>query len=263
MNEKHNGSGKNGSGENGDNKEEDKVIHFPTLAERDRIEREKREKEQQWQAAYRAQQKAAAPSFFNRDRIPPATGFLALTIIALHILLTFFISAPLRFDLYTALGFIPGQFTGELPWRWWALITPLTHTLLHGGWMHIGFNAIMLLALGTAFEQRFGPRRFIAFYALCAIGGAALTLILNPFSMTPVIGASGAISGLFAATILMFYEQGMFGPLTGRLARFGPWPVIGLWILIFTFIGILSGGHIAWQAHLGGFLTGLAIYRIL
>lgn len=261
MDNKHNGSGAGGNGQ------DDKIVRFPTLAERDRIEREKRQKEEEWQKAYRAQkkreQKAAQTPFFNTGRIPPLTGGLVLAIVVVHVALNLVISAPLRFDLFTTFGFIPGRYTGAVAWDAGAWLAPLSYTFLHGGWLHLGFNTVMLLALGTAFERRYGLRKFGLYYIACALGGAALTLILNPSSAAPVIGASGAISGLFVAILFIFFEQGMVGSRMGKFARYGPWPVIVFWVGIFSLIGLISGGNIAWQAHLGGFLTGMALFKII
>lgn len=254
MSGKHNNRG-NGSG-NGHDKDEGKIVSFPSLAERDRIEREKREKEQEWQAAYKKRRKAAMPPFINTDRIPPFAGALTAAMLLVHLVLYLAMGGAERLQAIYMFGFMPAVFTGATEWSAWALITPVTHIFIHGGWMHVLVNAVMMLALGLAFEKTAGTRAAVVFFALCVLGGALFYVILSPFSTAPVIGASGGISGLFAAMLLMFHDQGRLPP-----GKYGPWPIIGFWLILFLAMGFMSGDNIAWQAHLGGFLTGIVLYR--
>jgi len=102
----------------------------------------------------------------------------------------------------------------------------------------------------------------IKFYFLCGAAGAIIYFALNPSVSYPVIGASGSISGLFAAALMIMYEQGRLGALTGKLANKGPWPIIFIWAAVMSFIGIIFNG-IAWEAHLGGFLLGAILYHLM
>ena len=120
----------------------------------------------------------------------------------------------------------------------------------------------MGLALGTFVEKMFSTPTTIKFYFLCGMAGALIFFILQPFDYAPMIGASASISGLFAAAILMMYEQGRFGMLPPKLAKKGPWPIVFIWAAIMTLIGIIGGG-VAWEAHLGGFLTGAILYHLM
>ena len=248
-----NGSSHNGSG-NGHDKDEDNgkdVIEFPSLAQRDRIRKEKRAEEEKIRAAYRKQNKVP---FFNVSKIPPATKILFGAIFAVHILTLIFLDNIGQFDLIRTAGFTPGTFTGEAPWQWSALATPFSYIFIHSDWMHIGFNSVMLLALGVFFEREFGTRRMVFFFLACGLLGAAFYLAINPFSTTPVVGASGSVSGLFGVTLLMMHERGAMG----RMGRYGPWPLIAIWLFLIVGLGAFAGGgNVAWQAHLGGFLGGL------
>ena len=161
-------------------------------------------------------------------------------------------------EIFSLLGFTPGQYTGAVPWDNAAWIAPLTSLFLHGSWMHIAFNLVMLLAMGTNFERNFGTRRTAIFYFASGLAGCLTCLAFSPSSAEPVIGASGAISGIFGVTFLMLNERGVLG--TGTFRK--PLPFILLWIALIVGTGMLLGGNIAWQAHLGGFLGGLALFTL-
>lgn len=233
-------------------KDKGDIIKFPTLAERDRQRREKERQEKAWRKEYK---KNTQVPFFNTAKIPPATRIFFAVFILVHLLSLFFLDDPGRYDLHLKAGFVPGVFTGESPWSWSALLTPLSYIFIHSGWMHVGFNGVMLLALGVFFEREFGTRRMVFFFFSCGLLGALFYFVLNPFSIVPVIGASGSISGLFAVTLLIMHERGLMGPMGRR----GPWPLIGIWLLLIVGMGVLGGGNVAWQAHLGGFLGGLLL----
>lgn len=223
-----------------------KILRFPTLAERDRARKEKA-----------AQDRAAAPRqpFFNTGNIPPFAKYLfaviALTNAAMFLLLDD--AGLLR--VYYMFGFVPGYYTGAAgAFPLTALFGPLTHMIVHGGWMHLFFNLAMGLPLTMAFERQYGTRLAILFFLICGLAGVLLFFVFNPFSTMPMVGASGAISGLFAALILMLARMHAPAP-----RRFGPWPLIGFWLLFMIGTGLASGGGLAWQAHLGGFLTGIGL----
>jgi membrane associated rhomboid family serine protease len=237
----------------------EKVVKFPTLAERDRIRKKQEREENEWRKAYRKQN---SEPFFNFDNIPPFALYISIAYVAIHLITTLFMGDIARFSLINQWGFVPSAFTDSGGFDLLRLLTPITYNFLHGDWTHIGFNVLMGLALGTFVEKMFSTPTTIKYYFLCGLGGVLIFFAFNPTSDAPVIGASGAISGLFAAALLMMYEQGRLGRLTGKLANKGPWPIIFIWAGIMSFIGIAFGG-IAWEAHLGGFLTGALLYRLM
>src|SRR4029079_9506149 len=108
-----------------------------------------------------------------------------------------------------ALAFIPARYSGFaelLPGGQIASATSfLTHTLLHGDFVHLGLNAAWLVAFGGAVANRVGSVRFLLFFAFCAIAGAATFLAFNPRQMVPMVGASGAISGLMGGTMRFLF----------------------------------------------------------
>lgn len=245
-----NGKKTNGSG-NGHDKDhsikESSIVRFPSKNER-------RKKE-----ALRL--RAAAPKkepFFNYGQIPLFTRLILLIFVVVQIGMML-VPEELRTQIVYTFGFVPAYFTGMLkPFPYGAALSPVTHIFIHGGWMHLAFNAVMAVSLGVFFEREFGTRRTVIFFFACGLAGALVYFALNPFSEVPVIGASGSVSGLFGALIMLLGKRGGLG----RRTR-GPWPLIAFWVLFMVLTGSLSGGGIAWQAHIGGFLSGIALFYLM
>lgn len=145
----------------------------------------------------------------------------------------------------------------------------LSYMGLHNDWTHLVINCCWLLAFGPVVARRLGSALFLVFFLVCGLAGALAFLAFNWGSPIPVVGASGAISGLMAAALRMLPGQAPWvEPDSAPLA-----PLFSRQILIFTAvwaaINLLAGvtglgfggesGLIAWQAHLGGFLAGLLL----
>lgn len=191
--------------------------------------------------------------------VPPYTKYLLGLLVAIHLIITFALSEEQAYWVYTHLGFIPGRFTGSAFFEPLALITPLTHLFLHGSWLHIAMNSVMLLAFGSGIEKWIGGKKMLVIFFVCGLCGMLAHLALNFNSVQPIIGASGGLSGLFAAALIMLNRQ--HNMVKGK---YGFWPLIGLWVgisIIFGFIGSPDGGEIAWAAHVGGFLGGFALVK--
>jgi membrane associated rhomboid family serine protease len=182
-----------------------------------------------------------------------------------------------------AFSFIPARLGGGTPIpmipgsQAWSF---LTYAFLHANAAHVLFNSLWLLIFGTV-----GALRFLLLSSLSAIGGALATLALHWGEGVIVVGASGAVSGLMAAAVPVMYGRGMrWGtPLAGDPHYAQPLPFGGLlhhrgaliFMVIFVIITLLSGATgylgnsfvpgstIAWEAHLGGFATGLAGFYVL
>jgi membrane associated rhomboid family serine protease len=140
---------------------------------------------------------------------------------------------------------------------------------LHGDLAHLAINSLWLLAFGPIVARRFGAGLFLAFFLVCGVTGAAVHLAFNWGSAVPVIGASGAISGLMAAALRMLPGQAPWSnPNAAPLA-----PVFSRAVVMFTLvwaaINLVAGltglglggasGQIAWQVHMGGFGAGLLL----
>jgi membrane associated rhomboid family serine protease len=148
-----------------------------------------------------------------------------------------------------------------------ATLTLLTSMFLHGGLMHVGGNMLFLWIFGNNIEDVMGHGRFIVFYLLCGVVAAYAHALTAPDSPVPMIGASGAISGVLGAYLLLFPRARVltlipFGIFTRMEYIPAAW-LLGFWIALQFFNGTLSwgrgGGGVAWFAHVGGFLAGMAL----
>ena len=195
--------------------------------------------------------------------LPPATKYLLILIISIHLALSFGVSDETHGYILFNYGFTPAIWTGQSAYGFDmnALVSPLSYIVLHGGFMHLFMNAAMLMAFGAGVEKWMGAKRFILFFFLCGIAAAFVEMIIHPFSGFPVIGASGAESGLFAAILILLQRQGQLP--TGK---YGIWPFAAFWIILSVVLGFvggqLMGGEIAWAAHLGGFIAGFALLKL-
>ncbi|MFA7342376.1 MAG: rhomboid family intramembrane serine protease [Candidatus Methanomethylophilaceae archaeon] len=151
------------------------------------------------------------------------------------------------------------------PLQAWTL---LTHMFLHADVMHLLFNMLFLLLIGTQLESRVGKGRFLAIYFL---GGLLAALTQSFMQWTPLglqsdsimVGASGAISALMGAMLMLYPRDEIpffLGPLF--LPRVKVWLSVGTWFLLQgLFLITASGGGVAYAAHIGGFIAGAAIAR--
>ncbi len=168
-------------------------------------------------------------------------------------------------------GAVPAAlFGGESPSALPPTVTLFTAMFVHGGFMHVGGNMLYLWIFGNNVEDAMGHGRFIVFYALCGVAAAYAHALTAPTSGVPMIGASGAISGVLGAYLLLFPHArvltliplGFFTRLVYVPAGF----VLGFWIVIQLLSGSLSlgrgGGGVAWFAHVGGFLAGMALVHV-
>jgi hypothetical protein len=151
-------------------------------------------------------------------------------------------------------------------------LTVLTSMFLHGGWLHLAGNMWYLWIFGDNVEDRLGHSRFLLFYLLAGIVAASLHCVFNPASQLPTVGASGAIAGVLGAYLVAFPHARVVTlvPLFPffQVLALPAVLVLGLWILMQFFSGALSlgsgtGGGVAWWAHIGGFVFGLVVMRLL
>ena len=193
--------------------------------------------------------------------ILPVTKYMLAVFIAIHLVVVFLLSDNSLNWLYTHLGFIPGRFTGTAIFEPLALLTPLSHVFLHGSWLHLAMNSVMLLAFGSGIERWIGGRKMVGVFVVSALFGVGAHFALNSASIFPVIGASGGLSGLFAVALIMLNR---FNP--NMSGRYGMWPLILSWVgisVIFGVIGSPDGADVAWAAHVGGFLGGFVAVKLL
>jgi membrane associated rhomboid family serine protease len=171
-------------------------------------------------------------------------------------------------------GFIPAVLFGdaELPADLAVLpaaATVFTSMFLHGGLMHLAGNMLYLWVFGNNIEDNLGHGRFLVFYLLCGIAAAMAQALPDPASEVPMIGASGAISGVLGAYLILFPHARVhviipFGFLFLHTIRAG-W-LLGFWFLFQLLSGLFSSsaeGGVAWWAHVGGFVAGMALILVM
>lgn len=163
-------------------------------------------------------------------------------------------SGTLRRGAFMLAGFWPGLLSGWDPiWPGQPALMFVTYALLHGGLMHMIFNMLILVHLSRETVARVGSWGFVLFFALTSAGGGAAFWLLSS-NPGPMVGASGAVFGLFGATMFWDFQRrrALDAPLNPvwRLA-------LGL-VAMNVILYLMVGGYLAWQAHLGGFLAGWA-----
>jgi len=194
-------------------------------------------------------------------RTTPIVNWLLIAVCTITFLWQ--ISGGYRFFIYTlyTYGLIPARLMmGE------GYYTLLTNMFLHGGWMHLLGNMFFLYIFGDNVEDACGHVKYLIFYLICGVAASLLWLITSWGAQYPAVGASGAISGVMGAYFVLYPEARI-----RALVRFGFfWQIVslpaylmlGLWFLyqfLLALIPINLG--VAYWAHVGGFITGLALGR--
>ena len=150
-------------------------------------------------------------------------------------------------------------------------VTILTAMFMHGGWMHILGNMVFLWAFGPEVEDAMGPLRYLAFYLLGGLAATLAQIVAMPSSTVPNLGASGAIAAVMGAFLITYPRDQIKTVLFfGWFARITFVPaalLIGLWFVIQLFSGVgavaaVDTGGVAYMAHVGGFIFGLATARV-
>ena len=149
-------------------------------------------------------------------------------------------------------------------------MTVFTSMFLHGGVLHLAGNMLYLWIFGNNIEDAMGHARFVLFYLLCGVVAVFAHAVTAPNSTVPMVGASGAISGVLGAYLLLFPTARVLvliplGFVT-RLVHVPALIVLGFWIVVQFLNGFFSldgpGGGVAWFAHIGGFLAGLVLIKV-
>jgi membrane associated rhomboid family serine protease len=229
--------------------------------------------------------KSSEPIF----NVPGVVVALLAVFAGIHALRAFVLGREQDLDLLLLFAFIPARYDtsllleGSLPGGFAAQIwTFISYAFIHADIAHLGMNSLWLLPFGSAVARRFGTSRFLIFFAVTAAGGAILHLATHAGEIFPVIGASASVSGLMAAaTRFAFQPQGPITfwqryderayhtaalPLLSALRDPRILTFLAVWFGLNLLFGIGSlslagnGQSVAWQAHIGGFLTGLVLF---
>jgi membrane associated rhomboid family serine protease len=180
-------------------------------------------------------------------------------------------SGPAESAAFTAqMGVIPFEIThlsdAVSPTPIPLYLTPVTAMFLHGGWVHLGGNMLYLWVFGNNVEDRLGHLRFLFFYLFCGLIATFAHIASAPDSLAPLVGASGAIAGVLGAYLVCFPRARVlvlfWFLIFIRFVRVPALIVLGFWFLIQVMNASAdagSQGGVAWFAHIGGFLAGVAL----
>ena len=219
--------------------------------------------------------------------LPPAVLWLAIAFAAVHVARQF-MSAEADYWTLLAFAFIPARYgpaaellPGGLAACFWS---PVSYAFLHADFVHLLVNLVWMASFGGALARRFGTARFLLLSAVAAVAGAGVHFLSHADDEALVIGASGAVSGMMAATARFAFSPG--GPLAGGGREpaaytqpaetlstvFTSTRALGfilVWFAVNLLFGLAGGltpgvsGPIAWEAHIGGFLAGLFLFSYL
>jgi membrane associated rhomboid family serine protease len=217
--------------------------------------------------------------------VPGSVTIVLGILVAVHIVLST-LAEDWGTWLTLALAFIPARYSGyaeAIPGGSLATVTSfLTYAFVHGSMFHLIINSAWLLAFGGAVANRLGSVRFYLLSALCAAAGAAVFLVFNFGLLAPMVGASGAVSGLMGGTMRFLFgaldtdgfrglrdnpAQVPLAPLAQSIADRRVLLVTGAFLFA-NFLGVLglggvSAGGIAWEAHVGGYFAGFLLIGFL
>jgi membrane associated rhomboid family serine protease len=218
------------------------------------------------------------------------TPYITLAFIGLNVIMWLWVQGagaalPLARSV-CELGLIPGELTGSLPpgtafpigEGLVCLTDPgrqvtnvFSSMFLHGSWLHLLGNMWFLWIFGNNIEDSMGHARFVVFYLVSGIAAALMQVFADPASGTPMVGASGAISGVMGAYLILYprvrvYTLVPIGFFITSIAL-PAWTMLLYWVGIQVFSGVATGlsgakGGVAFWAHVGGFVAGIVLIKI-
>jgi len=205
----------------------------------------------------------------NPSRRPPVATVAIIVLNVLVFALEFIVPSSMLNEMASTWGLVPRRLVSLEPM---AFLTLFTSMFLHSGLAHLLGNMLYLWIFGDNIEGVLGTLRFIVFYLLCGIGAALGQTVVNPSGTVPMIGASGAISGILGSYLVLYpraeVETLLFLGYFVRLVRLPTLVVLGSWIFTQLLSGVLSlgvraAGGVAWFAHIGGFAAGVMLISLL
>ena len=168
--------------------------------------------------------------------------------------------------LVYGLGVIPAVLTGsaELPAQLAMadpLVTLISYQFLHGGFMHLAGNMLYLWVFGDNVEDSMGHARFLAFYLVCGVLAGLAQVAINPTEATPLIGASGSISGVLGAYLILHPKARVLVPIVFIPVYLPAWLLLIVWFgfQFFSAFGGPAAENVGWWAHIGGFIAGAVL----
>lgn len=202
----------------------------------------------------------------------PGIVLAAIAICAIvHLVRVYALDFEQDLELLIRTAFIPIRYSGQFDIDIYAFSSPFTYAFLHGNFAHLAINMIWLAAFGSPLANRLGAARFAAFWAVTGLAAVGLHYLLHPLDQSPLVGASGAISGMMGAAARFGFRvdraagKSVFGgellPISLVLRMRGVLTFLVIWMavnLVTGLVGFAPGveDRIAWEVHVGGFLAG-------
>lgn len=209
--------------------------------------------------------------------LPPVVMALIAICVGVQLVRMWLLSPQQDYGVILRFAFWPVRYSGGYIFDSYALVAPVSYSFLHGGLAHLVVNMIWLAAFGSPLANRIGPLRFLLFWVLTSVAAVGLHFVLHMSEAVPLVGASGAISGMMGAAA----RFGFHIDRTARGAAFGG-PILSIpavftsrtavtflavWFAANLLVGVGfgvsdDGSSVAWEAHIGGFLAGFLLVRL-
>jgi len=210
-----------------------------------------------------------------RDNIPTRTfPIITVTLMVVNTLLFLyaaFMSTAAEKALVNRFGLVPREFILSLyehhlllPYN---ILTVFTSMFLHGGFFHLGGNMLYLWIFGNNIEDAVGHLRFVVFYGLSGVAAAVCQIVYDPAASIPMIGASGAVSGVLGAYLLLYpyarIKTLIFIFIFVTTVELPAILLLTIWFFMQVLFSYASGNQgVAWSAHIGGFVFGLVTIKL-
>ncbi|MCA0013540.1 rhomboid family intramembrane serine protease [Mesorhizobium sp. B292B1B] len=203
--------------------------------------------------------------------LPPIVLAVIAICVAIYLLQQYVLSDAQQMTLLYDGAFIPVLYTGQYGFDWFLFTRPFTYAFMHGGFAHIAINMVWLAAFGSPLANRLGAFWFALFFAATGLASVALFWAMHPYGEAPLVGASGAISGMMGAAARFGFRTdrsagkaafaGPVLPIAMVLRSRGVMIFLAVWMVINLVTGLVGfapgvDSQIAWEAHIGGFVAG-------
>ncbi|MCV3209696.1 rhomboid family intramembrane serine protease [Mesorhizobium sp. YC-39] len=202
--------------------------------------------------------------------LPPIVLAVIVICVIVYLIQAYVLTDEQDLSLLIRAAFIPIRYSGRFDLDFYAFSSPFTYAFLHGGFAHLAINMVWLAAFGSPLANRFGALRFSLFFAATGLAAVVLFWAVHPLGQAPLVGASGAISGMMGAAARFGFRidrssgkaafAGAPLPMAEVFRSRGVVTFLAVWMVINLVTGLIGApgvdGQIAWEAHIGGFVAG-------
>lgn len=209
--------------------------------------------------------------------LPAIVGVMIALCVGIHLVRAYVLTEQQDLELLLRAAFLPIRYSGLFQIEVWNFTSPVSYAFLHGNFVHLAINMVWLAAFGSPLANRVGWVRFTLFWVVTGLAAAGLHFVLHPLDQSPLVGASGAISGMMGAAARFAFRiersqgRGTFVgyplPVGFVMRQRGVVTFLAVWMVVNLLSGLAGalpgvGGQIAWEAHVGGFLAGFFGIRL-